>query len=260
MELPLHHMTTQKHWADIVLNSSTLQQIDQLRSWLAQHAGLVNQKNKLKDGYLVLLYGPDGTGKSTAASILAKEISTDIYRVDLAATVSKYIGETEKNLARIFDMAEQKGWILFFDEADALFGKRTEVKDSHDRYANLDVNYLLQRIENYNGLVILASNMKSNIDDAFTRRFQSIIHFPPPTKEERKRIWEMAFAENDLISSETKLNDLAEAYELTPASIVAVTDSIKIKLAAKEQISNEQLAKMIQVEYDKLMPGQKNDS
>lgn len=260
MELPLHHMTTQKHWADIVLNSSTLQQIDQLRSWLAQHAGLVNQKNKLKDGYLVLLYGPGGTGKSTAASILAKEISTDIYRVDLAATVSKYIGETEKNLARLFDTAEQKGWILFFDEADALFGKRTEVKDSHDRYANLDVNYVLQRIENYNGLVILASNMKSNIDDAFIRRFQSIIHFPPPTQEERKRIWEITLADSALLNNETKLNDLAETYELTPASIVAMSDSIKIKLAAKKQVSNEQLEKMIQSEYDKLIPGQKNDS
>lgn len=252
MELPLHHMTTQKHWADIVLNSSTLQQIDQLRSWLAQHAGLVNQKNKLKDGYRVLFYGPGGTGKSTAASILAKEISTDIYRVDLAATVSKYIGETEKNLARLFDTAEQKGWILFFDEADALFGKRSDIKDSHDRYANLDVNYLLQRIENYNGLVIMTSNMKSNIDEAFTRRFQSIIHFPPPTKEERKRIWEMALGDNSLLNNETKLNSLAKNYELTPAVIINVTDSIKTKLASKRELNKEQLDETLQAELAKL--------
>ncbi|MFC0773697.1 ATP-binding protein [Terrimonas alba] len=257
MELPLHHMTTQKHWADIVLNSSTLQQIDQLRSWLAQHAGLVNQKNKLKDGYRVLFYGPAGTGKSTAASILAKEISTDIYRVDLAATVSKYIGETEKNLARLFDTAEQKGWILFFDEADALFGKRSDVKDSHDRYANLDVNYLLQRIESYNGLVIMASNMKSTIDEAFTRRFQSIIHFPPPTKEERKRIWEMALGDNSLFNNETKLNSLAENHELTPAVIINITDSIKTKLASKRELNKEQLDEALQAELAKLKSNNK---
>lgn len=252
MELPLHHMTTQKHWADIVLNSSTLQQIDQLRSWLAQHADLVNQKNKLKDGYRVLFYGPAGTGKSTAASILAKEISTDIYRVDLAAMVSKYIGETEKNLDRLFDTAGQKGWILFFDEADALFGKRTEVKDSHERYANLDTNYLLQRIENYNGLVIVATNLKSNIDEAFTRRFQSIIHFPLPTKEERNRIWEIALADNRLLNDQSKLNSLAENYELTPAAIITVANSVKTQLASKRELSREQLDEALNAELAKL--------
>lgn len=253
MELPLHHMTTQKQWADIVLNPSTLQQIDQLRSWLAQHAGLTNQKNRLKDGYRVLFYGPEGTGKSTAASILAKEISTNIYRVDLAATVSKYIGETEKNLARIFDTAEQNGWILFFDEADALFGKRTEVKDAHDRYANLEVSYLLKRIENHNGLVILASNMKSTIDDAFIRRFHSIIHFPPPTIEERKRIWEIALADNKLLTNEARLNSLAGNHELSPAAIIHIADSIK----TNGKLSKEQWDEALEAELVKFKANNK---
>lgn len=253
MELPLHHMITQKHWADIVLNSSTVQQIDQLRSWLAEHTKLSNQKNKFKDGYRVLLYGPDGTGKSTAAAILAKEISADIYRIDLAAATSKYIGETEKNLAQLFDTAEQKGWVLFFDEADTLFGKRTEVKDAHDRYANQEVSYLLKRIENYNGLVIVAGNMKSSIDDAFIRRFQSIIHFPPPTKEERKRIWEMALAGNVFFNNETKLNSLAENYELSPGAIIHVADSIK----TKGQLSKEQWNETLQAELIKFKPNNK---
>ena len=126
----------------------------------------------------ILLIGAPGTGKKTLASLIGQQLGKDVYRIDLSMVVSKYIGETEKNLSKIFDAAEHKNWILFFDEADAMFGKRTDVRDAHDRYANQEVNYLLQRIENYNGLVILATKMKNNIDKAFTRRLQSIIHFP----------------------------------------------------------------------------------
>jgi SpoVK/Ycf46/Vps4 family AAA+-type ATPase len=126
----------------------------------------------------ILFIGAPGTGKKTLASLIGQQSGTEVYRIDLSMIVSKYIGETEKNLSKVFDAAEHKNWILFFDEADALFGKRTDVRDAHDRYANQEVAYLLQRIENYNGLVILATNMKNNIDDAFTRRFQTIIHFP----------------------------------------------------------------------------------
>ena len=126
----------------------------------------------------ILFIGAPGTGKKTFASLIGQQSGKEVYRVDLSIVVSKYIGETEKNLKKIFDEAENKNWILFFDEADALFGKRTNVRDAHDKYANQEVAYLLQRIENYDGLVILATNMKNNIDDAFTRRFHAIIHFP----------------------------------------------------------------------------------
>ena len=125
-----------------------------------------------------------------AAEILAHELHLDLYRIDLAGVVSKYIGETEKNLRRVFDAAEQAGAILFFDEADALFGKRTEVKDSHDRYANIEVNYLLQRMEEYRGLAILATNRKALLDQAFLRRLRFLVDFPFPDAADRRRIWE----------------------------------------------------------------------
>lgn len=126
----------------------------------------------------ILFIGEPGMGKKTLASLIGEQLGTDVYKIDLSMVVSKYIGETEKNLELVFARAEDKGWILFFDEADALFGKRTNVQDAHDRYANQEVDYLMQRIENYNGIVILATNMKSNIDEAFKRRFRTIIRFP----------------------------------------------------------------------------------
>src|SRR5206468_6990848 len=155
----------------------------ELESWLLYNEQLVNEwkmEDRLKKGYRTLFYGPTGTGKTFTAGLLGKQVKKDVYKIDLSMVVSKYIGETEKNLELLFARAEDKGWILFFDEADALFGKRTSVKDAHDKYANQEVSYLLQRIEDYNGLVILATNMKSNIDPAFIRRFNSIIHFSPP--------------------------------------------------------------------------------
>lgn len=126
----------------------------------------------------VLFIGAPGTGKTTLASLIGEQLGMAVYKIDLSMIVSKYIGETEKNLELVFAKAENKGWILFFDEADALFGKRTNVRDAHDRYANIEIAYLLERIEKYNGIVILATNMKSNIDEAFKRRFQTVIKFP----------------------------------------------------------------------------------
>lgn len=143
-------------------------------------------------GISVLFAGESGTGKTLAAEVLASELRLDLYRIDLSAVVSKYIGETEKNLRRMFDSAEQGGAILFFDEADALFGKRSEVRDSHDRYANIEINYLLQRMEAFRGLAILATNMKTALDTAFLRRLRFIVNFPFPGAKERKRIWERA--------------------------------------------------------------------
>ena len=227
MELSAYHMTTQKHWADIVLNPATLQQVTALKDWVKQHqVEIIDKSKKLSRGYRVLFHGPPGTGKSFTAAILGNEMNVPVYRIDLSMVVSKYIGETEKNLDKLFNQAEEKGWILFFDEADALFGKRTDVKDSHDRYANEEISYLLQRIEDYDGLVILSSNLKSNIDDAFTRRFNSIIYFPAPTPEERKKIWEMGLSGSKLVKERIDLDAVAQQYELSPASIIHVAHSI----------------------------------
>lgn len=143
-------------------------------------------------GITVLFAGVSGTGKTTAAEVLAHELKLDLYRIDLSQVVSKYIGETEKSLRRIFDAAEDGGSLLFFDEADALFGKRTEVKDSHDRYANIEVSYLLQRMEQYRGLAVLATNMKQSLDTAFLRRIRFVIHFPFPDAGMREQIWRRA--------------------------------------------------------------------
>src|SRR5438128_8734283 len=144
-------------------------------------------------GISALFAGDSGTGKTMAAEVIANELRLNLYRIDLSAVVSKYIGETEKNLRRLFDAAEDGGAILFFDEADALFGKRSEIKDSHDRYANIEVNYLLQRMESYRGLAVLATNMKSALDPAFLRRIRFVINFPFPDAEQRAAIWQRIF-------------------------------------------------------------------
>ena len=147
-------------------------------------------------GISALFAGASGTGKTMAAEVLARELRLDLYRIDLSAVVSKYIGETEKNLRRVFDAAEDGGVVLLFDEADALFGKRSEVKDSHDRYANIEVSYLLQRMETYRGLAILTTNLKNAIDPAFLRRIRFIVQYPFPDAAQRAEIWRRIFPEN----------------------------------------------------------------
>jgi SpoVK/Ycf46/Vps4 family AAA+-type ATPase len=161
-------VNTDLSWNDLKLHTETLQQVNEIKKQL---------KTLSSAGQLALFHGPAGTGKTLTAALLGKEFNKPVYKIDLSKVLSKYIGETEKNLNAVFADAEREGAILFFDEADALFGKRTEVKDAHDRYANIEVSYLLQKIENYNGLIILAANKKSNIDDAFTRRLRFIIDF-----------------------------------------------------------------------------------
>jgi SpoVK/Ycf46/Vps4 family AAA+-type ATPase len=144
-------------------------------------------------GISALFSGPSGTGKTMAAEVLANALQLDLYRIDLSQVVSKYIGETEKNLRRVFDAAQGGGVILLFDEADALFGKRSEVKDSHDRYANVEVSYLLQRMEAYQGLAILTTNLKAALDPAFMRRLRFLVHFPFPDQAQRAEIWRHIF-------------------------------------------------------------------
>ncbi|MEB3356883.1 MAG: ATP-binding protein [Synechococcales bacterium] len=185
-------------WEDIVLpddERQILQQIaDQVRhrNTVYEEWGFHRRMNRGL-GISTLFVGESGTGKTMAAEVIANELRLDLYRIDLSSVVSKYIGETEKNLRRLFDAAEDGGAILFFDEADALFGKRSEVKDSHDRYANIEINYLLQRIESYRGLAILATNFKNAIDTAFLRRLRFVVQFPFPGVKERQTIWQKAF-------------------------------------------------------------------
>jgi SpoVK/Ycf46/Vps4 family AAA+-type ATPase len=195
-------MKTNLHytWEDIVLPKSTMEHLKEVSGFI-KYKGKVHSdwgfENKLSlgKGLNVLFSGPSGTGKTMAAEILANEVKLDLYKIDLSSMVSKYIGETEKNLKKVFEEAETSNSILFFDEADALFGKRSEVKDSHDRYANIEINYLLQKMEEYEGVVILASNFRKNIDEAFLRRLHFIIEFPIPDEKYREKIWKNVFPE-----------------------------------------------------------------
>lgn len=185
-------------WDDIVLSEDVFRQLREIASQV-EHRARVYERwgfgKKLSHGRGIsaLFSGGSGTGKTMAAEILANHLNLDLYRIDLAGVVSKYIGETEKNLKKVFDASEESGAILFFDEADALFGKRTEVKDSHDRYANIEVNYLLQRMEDYRGLAILATNRKNALDRAFLRRLRFLVDFPMPGPESRRQIWQKIF-------------------------------------------------------------------
>ncbi len=182
-------------WSDLVLPAAQTDSLRQIAIHLRQRS-VVNQdwgfssRHARGLGLSALFAGASGTGKTLAAEIVANELDLDLYQIDLATIVSKYIGETEKNLRRIFDAAEESGAVLFFDEADALFGKRSEVRDSHDRYANLEVSYLLQRMDSYRGVAILTTNPQQALDPAFRRRIRFIVQFPFPDASSRARIWQ----------------------------------------------------------------------
>ena len=198
MEGLAQQVTPRARWSDLVLGED---RIRLLRTIVAQ----VRNRARVHDdwqlaargpsglGITALFAGPSGAGKSLAAEVIAHELDLDLCRVDLSQMVSKYIGETEKNISRVCEAAEQSGAVLLFDEADALFGKRSEVKDSHDRHANIEVSYLLQRMEVYQGLAILTTNLADNIDQAFLRRLRFVIHFPLPEAREREAIWRRMF-------------------------------------------------------------------
>jgi SpoVK/Ycf46/Vps4 family AAA+-type ATPase len=194
-------------WDDIVLPESAMTNLREVAAHVT-HRGTVyddwgfDARFSLGNGLTVLFTGPSGTGKTMAAEIIAQDAGLDLYKIDLAKVVNKYIGETEKNLGRIFDEAADSDAILFFDEADALFGERTEVQDAHDRYANIEVNYLLQRVEEHDGTVVLTTNLEGNIDDAFRRRIHLSVEFPLPDRAAREAIWDSIFP------AETPVGDL----------------------------------------------------
>ncbi|HAP61797.1 MAG TPA: AAA family ATPase [Cytophagales bacterium] len=224
-QFPAQHITTQLTWENLVLPQTTLREVDELKTWMELGHTLLEDwglGRTLRPGYRCLYYGPPGTGKTMTACLLGQATGYDVYRVDLSMVISKYIGETEKNLSKVFEKAEHRRWILFFDEADALFGQRTRVENAHDRYANQEVSYLLQRIEQYAGVVILATNHRHHLDAAFTRRFESVIHFPMPSPEQRIRIWQQGFSPATRLGGEVNLNELAKRHELTGGSIMNV--------------------------------------
>jgi hypothetical protein len=228
---PAKRITTALDWSDLVLPDSILDEIEEIRAWIEHRDTLLRDwqlGRKIKPGFRSLFYGPPGTGKTLTATLLGKTTGLDVYRVDLSLVVSKWVGETEKNLASVFDQAEAGDWILFFDEADALFGKRTQTASAQDRYANQEVAYLLQRVEDFPGVVILASNLKGNIDDAFARRFQSMIYFPMPGPEERLRLWHGAFSDTSRLDAGIDMARLAEQFEVAGGAIVNVLRSASL--------------------------------
>ncbi len=223
--LPAQRVGTGLEWSDLVLPPATLAQLEEIRDWLVHGDTLLvdwGLGTRLRPGYTSLFHGPSGTGKTLSACLLGKLCGREVHRIDLSMVVSKYIGETEKNLARVFDLAGQRGWILFFDEADALFGQRTRVDSAHDRYANQEVSYLLQRIEDFPGVVILSSNLRGNIDDAFMRRFQSVIAFEIPQPAERYRLWTEALPARLTPDPELDFAQLAERHEISGGTIINV--------------------------------------
>ncbi|WP_309641291.1 ATP-binding protein [Flavobacterium sp.] len=252
---PAQEVSTPLEWQDLVVSETVATQIHQIKLWISHSKTLMGDwglGKHIAPGFRSLFYGPSGTGKTLTATLLGKEFDRQVYRIDLSQVVSKYIGETEKNLEKIFNQAEHKNWILLFDEADALFGKRTSAKSSNDRYANQEVSYLLQRIERFNGLVILTSNFKNNIDDAFLRRFNSIVRFAKPTIEERIKLWDKAIPKK-IGANQELVNQLAIEYDLTGAQIVSAIMHASL-LALDERLdflSKENLLLGIKSEYDK---------
>ncbi len=253
---PAQRIETRGDWEDLVLHPGTRKQIEEIQTWIEHGRTLMEgwgMASRLRPGYRSLFHGPPGTGKTMTACLLGKATGRDVYKVDISLVMSKYIGETEKNLGRIFDQAEHKGWILFFDEADALFGRRSETRDAHDRYANQEVSFLLQRVETFDGISILASNLRDNIDDAFARRFESVIHFPMPRAEERILLWRRGFSPKATLGPSVDLEKIARDHVLSGGAIMNVIRfaSLEALKGGGRPLTMEDLLVGIRKEYAK---------
>lgn len=256
LQFPAKRLQTGLEWEDLVLPPRTVMEIRELEAWVLHGEVLLDDwqmRRKLRPGCRALFHGPPGTGKTATASVLGKMTGRDVYRVDLSMVVSKYIGETEKNLAALFDKAEHKDWILFFDEADALFGKRTQVRDAHDRYANQEVSFLLQRIESFAGLIILASNLAGNVDEAFARRFELLVHFPMPRQNERLLIWKKGLPRAAELEPSVDLAQLAARHELSGGMIMNVIRFVSMQAITRGEriLRQRDFAEGIRREFSK---------
>lgn len=246
LNFPAKRITTLLEWEDLVLDYQVTAGLEEINTWIRHEQTILEDptlKRFLKPGYRALFYGPPGTGKTLAATLIGKRNGMDVYRIDLSMIVSKYIGETEKNLARIFDLAENRNWILFFDEADSLFGKRSSVNNSNDRHANQEIAFLLQRIEDFRGIILLATNLRGNIDEAFSRRFQSVIYFPIPEEDLRKTLWNNMlpthwFAgdkEEEQIANKRELIQSVAGQKLTGGTITNIVRRCAIQMLANKK-------------------------
>ncbi|MBS9423175.1 ATP-binding protein [Photorhabdus caribbeanensis] len=250
-------ITPKRSFNDLVVSDTLAQQLKEIIAAIHYRDQILSagfqEKISYGTGISALFYGESGTGKTMAAEVIAGHLGVDLIKVDLSTVVNKYIGETEKNIARIFDLAEADSGVLFFDEADALFGKRSETKDAQDRHANIEVSYLLQRLENYPGLVILATNNRSHLDSAFNRRFTFITRFTYPDEALRKKMWQKIWPEQLTLSDEIDFEHLAKRSDLTGANIrnIALLSSI---LAANDnigQIENKHIERAVILELNK---------
>ena len=244
-------------WADLVLPEATVAHLREIAD-RAAHRDLVHEEwqmggGKGSQGVTALFVGESGTGKTMGAEVLSHELGLDLYAIDLATVVDKYVGETEKNLDRVFEAAGHVNCVLFFDEADALFGKRSDVKDAHDRYANVETAYLLQRMETFEGIAILATNLRANIDDAFARRLDALVEFPVPEEEHRRELWERCLGPHAPRAEDLDLDFLARAFELTGGNIRNVTLAAAFLAAAEGRpVSMADLIRGTGREYRKL--------
>lgn len=249
---------SKQSFQDLVLPKETITQLEEICYFKKHHHKIYRQWNfatkmNTRQGIAALFHGHSGTGKSMAANIIANELNLDLYRIDLAMIVSKYIGETEKNLSQIFDTAKALDVVLFFDEADSLFSKRTQINSSHDRYANIETGYLLQRLEEYSGVAILATNLLKNIDEAFLRRFHFIVEFPLPDVTQRKDLWQKAFPKEVNLSSGINIDFLAEKLKITGSNISNIAlHAAFIAAHLDEPISMAAILQAAKYEYHKL--------
>ena len=249
---PAQRLHTAYDYGDLVLGDNVREEIEGIVAWVRNERVLMRDwglERHLKPGYRALFHGPPGTGKTVTAAVLGKGLDLPVYRVDLSRVVSKWIGETEKNLAALFDQAAEGDMLLFFDEADALFGKRGDTRSANDRHANQQISYLLQRIEECPGVVILASNLKANIDAAFARRFQAMVYFPMPDAAARLKLWQGAFAGlPDGLIVVRDFAAIARDHELSGGAIVnvlrhACTQAAERKAAITEGQLREGIAR-----------------
>ena len=242
-------------WDDLIVPPPIRAELELALAWMRHQRKVLDEwgfarRIAMGRGLTMLFSGPPGTGKTMAAQVLARALELDLYRVDLSRVMSKYIGETEKNLARLFDEAQASGAVLFFDEADALFGKRSEVKDAHDRYANVEIGYLLQRMEEYEGVTVLATNRARDMDEAFTRRFQFMLNFPMPDEEQRLKIWQGILPKKAERNADLHPAQLARDFQISGGEIKnAVLTAAYIAASEARQIDMAAIRRAVRREF-----------